>query len=505
MIERARSCNFRGIAFFAVMGVASWAGPSLAQGDEIQIGVTNKFDYRRLDQDAERQEAFRDRLETTLSRGAFEVWLRFEALQVSDASVYDPFGLAPEGATAGTRFDSAEVTKRSFTVRQNSFRATVGDGSFVFGRGMLLAAFEDEELNFDNRPTGLFAEYEHRFGRVRGLAGSQKGNRLRGLFVEPERWGPLRAGAGFSEMWGSGEDTSLRDREQDSGAYAEVSAGPASLYGEYVHREFPLASGSTSEGSGHGGFASAVVSAKGITLSGEVRDYAAFEHEFHDPPTALKQHTWTLLNRTNGQVQQDFSDNDALGSLVQGTYSAGLFSSVAASRSEVHEDDGSNKFWEVYGEGKTTWREIVDFTGAAAETEFTFGTSFEEQIAGFGEVVAKLNDVSSFTGGIEWSQTRVVDAVTQAFADPVEFRDRIFSLSYGRSPWLTLTLSVEDTTDETETRERWIAGIAEVAVAENHELVLSFGSERGGWKCSGGVCFFEPEFEGLKLRWVARY
>ena len=35
--------------------------------------------------------------------------------------------------------------------------------------------------------------------------------------------------------------------------------------------------------------------------------------------------------------------------------------------------------------------------------------------------------------------------------------------------------------------------------------MLSYGSERGGWKCTGGVCFFEPEFEGFKVKWVGRF
>ncbi len=493
--------SIRSIAACGLALAAAGTGAG-AEEPELRLGVTNKLDYRRLDQDDVRQEAFRDRLELTAERGPFDLWLRFEGLQVSDASVYDPFGLAPEGAAPGTRFDQTKVTKRAFRFEQETFRATVGDGSLVFGRGLLLALFEDEELNFDNRPEGLFADYDHRLGRARAIAASQKENRFRGVFLEPAKWGPARVGGGFVEMWGSGSDTFIRDREQDSGAYADLTWGPASVYGEIVHREFPAAASGID---GDGSVLSAVVAAGGASLSGEIRDYNNFEHQFHDPPTALKQHTWTLLNRINGQVQQDIDDNDAKGSLVEADYSAGLFTSFGLSRSEVHREETTDRFWEIYGEAKTTWREKAYFTAAAAESEFRYGSGFEESIAGFGEVVVEIDAVNSLTGGVEWNEVRATDALTQAFQDPIEFRDRIFSLSYGRSPWLNLTASFEDTTDETETREHWIAGIAEIRVAENHDVVVSFGSERGGWKCSGGVCFFEPEFEGLKLRWVARY
>lgn len=493
--------RFASFAFAAFVGAVS---PPSAFADEpdLRLGVTNKFDYRRLDQEGAREDALRNRLEVSATRGAFDVWMRLESLQVSDAARYDPFGLFSEGVPPETRVDKTELTKRSLTFRQDSFRATVGDGALVFGRGMLLALFEDEELNFDNRPEGLFADFDHELGRVRAIGASADENRFRGVFVEPKAFGPARVGGGFVEMWGSGENTFIRDREQDSGVYADVSWGPGSIYGEIAHREFPSAASGID---GDGKVLSAVVAAKGVSLSGEIRDYSNFEHGFHDPPTALKQHTWTLLNRINGQVIQDLDNDDAKGSLVEATYSAGLFTSVAASRSEAHREENDDRFWEVYSEGKTTWREIVDFTVAGAESEFRFGSTFEEQIGGFGEVVAKIDNVTSFTGSLEWSEARESDELTQTFARPLEFRDRIFNLTMGRSPWLNLTLSVEDTTDPRETREHWVTGIAEIALAENHDIVVSFGAERGGWKCSGGVCFFEPEFEGLKLRWVARY
>jgi hypothetical protein len=162
-----RAARVTGIVLATSMACAAFAR---AADEDLHLGVTNKLDYRRLDQDDVREDAFRDRLEVTATRGPFDLWLRFESLQVSDAGVYDPFGLFPEGAALGTRVDETEVTKRSFTFRQESLRATVGDASLVFGRGLLFAVFEDEELNFDNRPEGLFVDFEPTLGRARPRA-----------------------------------------------------------------------------------------------------------------------------------------------------------------------------------------------------------------------------------------------------------------------------------------------------------------------------------------------
>ena len=113
----------------------------------------------------------------------------------------------------------------------------------------------------------------------------------------------------------------------------------------------------------------------------------------------------------------------------------------------------------------------------------------------------------SLSGSVEWSEIVESSRQAQAFEFPTEYRERIAAVSWGRSPWLNLTVSYEDTTEEDvdSDRDSWVTVFAEVAVANGHDVILSAGSERGGWKCTGGVCFFEPEFEGLKVKWVARF
>jgi hypothetical protein len=493
------ACRLTPLAFVLLTGPGSAAG----QEPELYLSATEKLDYRRLHQGVERQEALRNRLEVSAYRGAFSAWVRLETRQASNVARYDPFAFLDQAGGEGPRVDETEVSRRSFTFADDSFRGTAGDFSFIFGRGLLFAAFENEELSFDTRLEGVHGVLDHELGSAQALAGSHQGNRFRGVFVERSGWGPMRVGAGFVEAWGAESGTNIRQREQDYGGLTEIECGPLSLYGEYVERRF--SSGGGAEGPGHGGFVSGVLSYEGFTLSGEYRDYFRFEHEFHDPPTALKQHTWTLLNRLNGEVQGDINDNDVEGLLAEMSYSPDLFTSLRASFSRAGKDLAGDDYWELYGEAKTTWQEKVFLTGAAAESELTTGTLFDERLAGFGEVIVELDEVQSLTANVEWSEVRETDEVTRAYLLPRDYRDRLFSLSYGRSPWLNLTLAYEDTTDETETRDDWFSVLAEISLADHHDLNIGYGSERGGWKCSGGVCYYEPEFEGLKVRWVARY
>jgi hypothetical protein len=495
------------IAILVVAG-ALLATSSASAEEELYLSATNKLEYRRLDQEDAREEAFRDRLEISGYQGPFEAWLRFEALQISNATVYDPYGVADDANTGVQKFDEAGISKRLFAVNLDSFRAEVGDVAHTFGRGLMLSVFEDEALNFDTRLEGFRGRYRHDRGTATVLAGSHEDNRFRGVFLEPEVPGPFRAGAAFVEAWGADLDTDILPREQHAGGYAEVQAGPATVYGEYAERRFPGKDGrGVRDTPGHGGFLAAELIWEGATLSLEHRDFFRFDHEYHDPPTTLRQHTWTSLNRVNGQVLADITDEDVVGDLLQASYSYDLFTSFQGSFARLDRGESDDQFTEYYGEAKGTWREKLFATAAAAESELEFGSLFEERITGLGEFTLELNDLNSLTVGVEWSEVQESNRVTQTFEFPVEFRERIGYVSWGRSPWLNLTLAYEDTTedDPTEDRDSWLTALAEIAVADNHDVQISLGSEKGGWKCTGGVCFFEPEFEGLKVKWVSRF
>jgi hypothetical protein len=500
-----------------VFAIAGIAGGSLAdEGEPLRLDATNKLEYRRLDQGDVREEAFRNRLEVSGDHGIFSAWIRLESLQLSNASVYDPYGVADEGFVGEQRVDETALTRRLFTAEAGGFRVQAGDVSHVFGRGLALSVFEDEELNFDTRLEGVRAQIERDAGSASVVAGSRDGNRFRGVFVEPRALGlggvlpggRARLGASFAEGWGATQNTDVLPRERQAGGLAEVTAGPATVYGEWVERSFPGKDGRGALGKpGRGAFVAGEVTVSRFTLSAEHRDFFRFEHRFHDPPPTLRQHPWTSLNRVNGQVLSDIPDDDVNGTLVQAEWAPGSFTVVQGSWARLTEDDGPDEFTEVYGEGKSTWREQVFLTAAAAESELRIGTTVEERISGLGEAVVELSDVNSLSLGLEWTEAQASDDLTAAFRFPVRFQERIASVSWGRSPWLNLTVTHEDTDedDPAEARDDWTNVLAEVQVADGHDVVLSYGSERGGWKCTGGVCFFEPEFEGMKVKWVGRF
>ena len=506
----------RRVSLAAVVLVLAATGVGRAQ-DPLYLSAVNSLDYRRLDADDQREDAFRNRLEVTAQPGIFTLWARLEMLSLSNAQVYDPYGWLNDSDTETTRVEESEISRRQFAIDTERFDAQIGDWAHTFGRGLMLSVFEEAELNWDTRLDGARAALEGDRGVVVALAGSNEGNRFRGIFLDPDalRLGGatrVRAAASFVEAWGAESETNIGPREQHAGGFAELvwEAGSleTTLYGEYMERKFPGKDGVGYLGTpGRGAFGSASITWRSFTVSGEYRDFYRMEHDYHDPPTTLRQHTWTLLNRTNGVVLADIPDDDVIGGLGSAEWAQSYFNTLSASYSRLEDGPADRTFFEAYAEAKATLWEKLFFTAAGAETELRIYDDWEERMVALGEFVTHLTAANSVTLNVEWAEVQAINFQSAAWEYPEEYRERIFSVSYGRSPWLTLTGTYEDTTedDPAEPRDHWFNVLAELNVASAHTVNLTYGSERGGWKCTGGVCFFEPEFEGFKVRWVSRF
>ena len=92
----------------------------------------------------------------------------------------------------------------------------------------------------------------------------------------------------------------------------------------------------------------------------------------------------------------------------------------------------------------------------------------------------------------------------QATDDPdgKSYEDYMLSAAYYPGLDLILIATAERTTAHVSGRDSWFVAEVRKLVSDDFEVSLSAGTERGGKKCTGGVCFIEPEFEGVKLRFT---
>ncbi len=83
-------------------------------------------------------------------------------------------------------------------------------------------------------------------------------------------------------------------------------------------------------------------------------------------------------------------------------------------------------------------------------------------------------------------------------------------LEYTRSPFLNLTLVGEysnkhELVTATEDKSYWVYGQITLSFLESQQISVLYGSRQAGFVCVGGVCRFEPEFEGLEIKLLSRF
>jgi hypothetical protein len=104
-------------------------------------------------------------------------------------------------------------------------------------------------------------------------------------------------------------------------------------------------------------------------------------------------------------------------------------------------------------------------------------------------------------------QTVEIDLEMQQTEEPSgeTFESYLASVTCYPAQGLTLSVLGEMTTESNLDSDYWIFGDIRATVSDGLDVSLGGGTERGGKKCSGGICFTEPEFTGVRLRFLTYF
>jgi hypothetical protein len=465
----------RPVAFAAAALVALVASGAGASDVTVRGSVVGEYLY-----DSEFDgSVFDGRVEFDAESGPFLVGAVYRAYQLSDPD-YNP--VQKEIPASQVKHRYAEFRGESLTARGGHFFAT-------FGRGISLRSYEDADLEHDTVLDGVLVHDER-------LSDSRtRRHTARGIEVAGSPWDWASVGASAVERSWLDEDEDIvlppdQTRGEDlvlSGS-ADLRLGPASLAGEYARRggENPVTGAEMDEGRAL--YLSGTFDLGWATLFGEFKDYDRFAHRLVNPPTCVRDHAWTLMNRATYEVDLD----DERGFLGEGTVPLGDALSVTGGASEARDHEGELAHWEMYGEVSHTLFEALSGAVAGAwSREYLLG-KFTEHASGAAEFDVVLP--SGQTVEI------VLEAGTTEDVSGLSWEDHIASLTWYPGADLTVTAVYEGTTSDIETRDSWLIGEVRKRVSDQVEVALAAGTERGGKQCSGGVCRYEPQFEGVRLR-----
>jgi hypothetical protein len=270
----------------------------------------------------------------------------------------------------------------------------------------------------------------------------------------------------------------------------------------------------------------------GITV--EYKNYEYFAHApgtknesylgklpFSSPPEVYKEFTYASLTRSTHAV----NFNDELGFQVEANITAipDVTITLNAAASSKHDgyllDTSFNyvpmgkksflpefsegayyPFWEVFAEFEYEFDEldyIKCFAHRRSDVISSDGSSTEfKRSTNFGiKGQFEPTELQSFLGSIEY----------QKMYDPVSLREdhspeNLYIVGqYSFNPIITFGGIFDFSTDYAQVRHIWPQAFASTRVGGSHTVLVSYGAERGGLNCTGGICRYVPAFEGLRL------
>lgn len=320
-----------------------------------------------------------------------------------------------------------------------------------------------------------------------------------------------------------------------------------SLYGNYANKKtITFWKNRWDTPRGDGGFASLTFTRPSLGITIDYKNYrfnltTPDERSLTSPtkalpfqiaPTAIKEYTWTLLTRYPHTV--DF--NDEVGFQVDAFYSPkdNLTFNANVSLSSRHYDyadvepgirtkyerverstnylpstkDAFSPYWEAYLEAEYYYKKDTKIKIAFARQSSIIYTienpSASDKIRTVTiplEIMHDFMKVYSVKFITEQQWVYNSGRTFNASEDLRKFSNHYFSLSLSRSPNIIVNGSVEFSTDKEDASGKKIWGSGEITykLSSANNITLFYGTERGGLKCSSGICRYVNPFNGFRL------
>lgn len=323
-----------------------------------------------------------------------------------------------------------------------------------------------------------------------------------------------------------------------------------SLYGSYANKKTVTVPNTTYPQPltprGDGGFASLTFTRPGFGVTVDYKNYRfnvttpgvrsstnpTKALPFQNPPTAIKEYTWMLLTRYPHIT--DF--NDEVGFQVDAFYSPkdNLSLNFNASLSSRHYDyqdadpgllikyeridrkdnfipstkDAFSPYWEAYLEAEYYYKKHTKIKVALARQSSVIYTidnpGASDKVRTVTIPVEIMHDFMKIYSIKLVAEQQWVYNSARTFnsqGDQRKFSNHFFSLSISRSPSLILNGNVEFSTDKEDAsgKKSWASTELTFKLSSANSVSLFYGTERGGLKCSSGICRYVNPFNGFRL------
>lgn len=429
------------------------------------------------------------------------------------------FSLHQPPASFGRQDTTWGLTHRFVEYQNGGFKFRIGNFYTLLGRGLVLRAFDHQSLRWDSNIDGAKLDYANRFYEIELLGGRPRktrlseqemskntpatGKKLPALYGGQVRLKPLQsihlgATGVYTEPGAAATEGFFR-----GSVFSELFSEFGTAYGEFAQVKYPA--GQNPE-YGRSLYVSASTMLGYLGLAGEYKlykNFAVFDGLLSNPPTATREHLFTLLNRH--QLVQNLQDER--GYAFEMNYPFFEMGLLTASFSRTTDSRFNNMLQEAYSQ-----LEIDDLLNG----EWIFAGALQKEYSKryLHAVVYTAQQLSRFYALLfTFEHLHARDRATEP--DRM-FYDQLLTIGLSKSPRWTLSLITEHSTDFTvdpayqpgNTPVRhfyWNGGQLDVNIYRNFDLSIFAGKRRKGKLCAGGVCVVKPELEGVEVTLTGRF
>ncbi len=454
------------------------------------------------------------------------------------------------------------ISRRYVEYNKDNFLVRAGNFYELFGNGLALNAFENRGLGFNTQFDGLKLNYKNNWKNVKLDATFVGGGMVYDDYLVPGReetysvrggnitFSPLKLfSLGGSYLFAKGN---IPSGNVSTDINAEIFEGDfafnykaINFQGSYANKKTITVPNSLYPQSktprGDGGYASLSVAAGRLGITADYKNYrfdlvTPDERSstnptkvlpFQNPPTCIKEHSSTLLSRY--PHTPDF--NDEVGFQVDAYYTPveDLTFNLNASLTSRHYDyvdadtttltryvrvDRSNAFlpspenkyspyWELFLETEYYYKKHWYFKAAAGRQYSVLYSIIDPASSDIIHtftvpVMVKYDFAKIYSVELHAEQQWVYNSLR---IDKKKFYNEYLSLSVSRSPSLIINGTLEFSNDEEDPsgKKLWGTGELTYKISSANSVTVSYGSERGGLKCSSGICRYINPFNGFRL------
>lgn len=294
--------------------------------------------------------------------------------------------------------------------------------------------------------------------------------------------------------WSGFADLDLSNILQKAGLYG-------SFYGEYAQREGEYARDENNE-KGTALYLSSNVGWNNLGLSVEYKNYDNMHLHFNDPPSLVREHTASLLNR-NTHVLLLASEK---GYQIEGTYTQLDLGNFTVNISHARNDLAPTI--QTFFKERHFSFDLYKFDNLTATFFFNWGKDDIESIDSHrtGGAIFETTTARGHTLGLDLQYQRAVH-----FENDPHFANTYGALSAQHARGFGATLVVDHTTDpfevdrpetfDIETGSRTFVSLnLNARFGTHYDAVLFVGERRGGTACTSGTCYLVLPFKGVEMR-----